>query len=783
MAPLPPSLLDLYCSYKDSTNYALAWIWLNCRTSAAVPAEDSFKNTAEIIDAAKRVQDQKKEVPQSVLTALSDAIKNRKKVLEIFRGLEVSATSKNDANSDQKHAIFIERLTNVFDILLPLRAANATNPPAPRDEARMLHTINRFESLELLQDIEPAESDVVVGNGPSEPPKAQKQPEIAPKDEARYVYEFLDNHDLVHVLEDDDIGEWLELTFFIYEWDSICKFANDSWVEAAESKISILMAAWVTNMAFIQASAVVERRVRRVAKTYDELVEKWMFHKDKDITITFQDEEGLLDQGNGRFANVQGLCHPGEVLQYRRTKGKYKNVRPEAADRRDPASIIQPPWAWKQAKEDADIVHDDMAFDMFQESTRHLLEKGRAISELESFRGGKWVCEPLIKLWKKSLDEPEEPLSARLVFGLEMLLSTFKSFLWPDVTTNKTNCRIAALRFAHDVKASLVQTLDVLLLDTGDHNKRKDHKARLKSMIAMLDKFCREKRFDLYYQAPWTAGCHMLEFHCLAFNEGVVVCTQYGYLSATLHMYNALRHVGASPIKPIPILEFLCEIFKERLFFNVFPKKNFSTHFRRAEGCGIEKRKDFKGAYYSGLRDPFSRECYRKDPMNPERLSLFHTGHMWNFRPKRWRFWVEIYGKPGSGKPSMREGKRIEKQINAEPSAVLLETTKKKVVPEVEGEKGVARFNFLAAFCLCARIMGRMGEEFPKFTRSNIDLNVKGPALGLAYVDSILDDITAQLYDEQTEKHIDEFRGLVESKNIFENLQEDLEIKDYMWSF
>lgn len=323
-------------------------------------------------------------------------------------------------------------------------------------------------------------------------------------------------------------------------------------------------------MAFKQAGQIFDRKIPKIVKTYDELVEKWMYHKGKGIDLMFDDDEGLLEQGRGRFANLNGLCHPGEVLQYRRTKGKYKVARREAADRRDPVTIIQPPWAWLQAQEKADVIHDDLAFDMFQENMRLLLENGRGIAGVESFRGPGRACEPLLMLWKEALDEPEKPLSAKLVFGLEMVLSTFKSFLWPDVMTNKTNCRIAALKFAQDVKSNLAQTLDILQKDAGPEKSRtrQEHEDRLISMIAKMDMFCREKRFDLYYQAPWIARCHMLEFHTLAMHDGVYVCSVSGHVCATLHMYNALRQVGNKTIKSIPILDFLCEIFKDRLFFS-----------------------------------------------------------------------------------------------------------------------------------------------------------------------------------------------------------------------
>ncbi|KAI8275807.1 hypothetical protein K4K56_001271 [Colletotrichum sp. SAR 10_98] len=657
MAPLPPSLADLYYSYKDSTNYVLGWMRLNCRPSEAVPAEEKFKTTAEIINAAKRVRDLKKEVPQSVLASLADAIKTRQKVLEIVRGLEVSANGQNDADSDRTHAAFIQRLPNVLEILMPLRAANAANPVLSPDEARMMQTINRFEGLDLLQDVESSDSERNSSDGPLEPSAIEEPAEEVSENESDSHRELL-GYD---------------------EWDSICKVVNDCWVEAAEGKIPILVAAWVSNMAFKQAGQIFERKIPKIVKTYDEPVEKWMYHKSKGIDLMFDDDEGLLDQGRGRFANLNGLCHPGEVLQYRRTKGKYKVARREAADRRDPVTIIQPPWAWLQAQEKADVIHDDLAFDMFQENMRLLLENGRGIAGVEPFRGPGRACEPLLMLWKEALDEPEKPLSAKLVFGLEMVLSTFKSFLWPDDMTNKTNCRIAALKFAQDVKSNLAQTLDILQKDAGPEKSRtrQEHEDRLISMIAKMDMFCREKRFDLYYQAPWIAGCHMLEFHTLAMHDGVYVCSVSGHVCARLHMYNALRQVGNKPIKSIPILDFLCEIFRDRLFFGAFPKKKFSTYFRRAQGCGIQKNKDLVGWYASGLAQPFTKDAYRKSHMDTETISLFHTAHMWDYTPKRWSFWNEIFGDPDR-KASEKEAKRLERWVSLQPMNMIIEGVKNK---------------------------------------------------------------------------------------------------------
>ncbi|KAJ0275840.1 hypothetical protein Brms1b_003919 [Colletotrichum noveboracense] len=784
MAPLPPSLADLYYSYKDSTNYVLGWMRLNCRPSEAVPAEEKLKTTAEIINAAKRVRDLKKEVPQSVLASLADAIKTRQKVLEIVRGLEVSANGQNDADSDRTHAAFIQRLSNVLEILMPLRAANAANPVLSPDEARMMQTINRFEGLDLLQDVESSDSESNSSDGPLEPSAIEEPAEEVSKNESDSHRELLGYDGIV--LEDDDIGEWIELTHFIYEWDSICKVVNDCWVEAAEGKIPILMAAWVSNMAFKQAGQIFERKIPKIVKTYDELVEKWMYHKSKGIDLMFDDDEGLLDQGRGRFANLNGLCHPGEVLQYRRTKGKYKVARREAADRRDPVTIIQPPWAWLQAQEKADVIHDDLAFDMFQENMRLLLENGRGIAGVESFRGPGRACEPLLMLWKEALDEPEKPLSAKLVFGLEMVLSTFKSFLWPDVMTNKTNCRIAALKFAQDVKSNLAQTLDILQKDAGPEKSRtrQEHEDRLISMIAKMDMFCREKRFDLYYQAPWIAGCHMLEFHTLAMHDGVYVCSVSGHVCATLHMYNALRQVGNKPIKSIPILDFLCEIFKDRLFFGAFPKKKFSTYFRRAQGCGIQKNKDLVGWYASGLAQPFTKDAYRKSHMDTETISLFHTAHMWDYTPKRWSFWNEIFGDPDR-KASEKEAKRLERWVSLQPMNMIIERVKNKVLPELKGEKPVARLNFFAVFRLCVRIMERFAKDLPKVARLNVNKSMlpQGAGLGSLYVDIILDDFSAQLDDDYARKHIEEFPGLLECRRIFESLQENLDVASYLWSF
>ncbi|KAJ5209460.1 hypothetical protein N7449_003839 [Penicillium cf. viridicatum] len=136
-----------------------------------------------------------------------------------------------------------------------------------------------------------------------------------------------------------------------------------------------------------------------------------------------------------------------------------------------------------------------------QESMRDLLVSGRTISALEE---ESMKAEPLLPALDAALGDPKSPIPTHLVFGMDMLLSTYKSLLWPKQQTNKVNCRIASLKFANNIIKSITNCMRCLeklcWCQTPDHCTCPS-KQYICEFRSKLELYVQKKRFDLYYQA------------------------------------------------------------------------------------------------------------------------------------------------------------------------------------------------------------------------------------------------------------------------------------------
>ncbi|KAJ5729884.1 uncharacterized protein N7483_004392 [Penicillium malachiteum] len=90
---------------------------------------------------------------------------------------------------------------------------------------------------------------------------------------------------------------------------------------------------------------------------------------------------------------------------------------------------------------------DNQAMDKIQESMRQVLVSGRAISDLEEEKPMR--AEHLLPALDKALGDKTSPIPTYLVFGMEMLLSTYKSFPWSNTERNPADCRLSSLKFAN----------------------------------------------------------------------------------------------------------------------------------------------------------------------------------------------------------------------------------------------------------------------------------------------------------------------------------------------
>lgn len=112
------------------------------------------------------------------------------------------------------------------------------------------------------------------------------------------------------------------------------------------------------------------------------------------------------------------------------------------------------------------------------------------------------------------IESDEEFPSSSMVFGMQLLVENFKSFLL---------CGVATLNFALEVKTNLNPVMENMksyhcrCVDCSDL----ELDGLLRLFEKQLDGDLSETRFDLYYQTPWVAGQHMQEMLSLATDYGL----------------------------------------------------------------------------------------------------------------------------------------------------------------------------------------------------------------------------------------------------------------------
>jgi len=187
----------------------------------------------------------------------------------------------------------------------------------------------------------------------------------------------------------------------------------------------------------------------------------------------------------------------------------------------------------------------------------------------------------------------------KVAFYLRFLLEIHRSYLYPSRATTEgsvpstatggtvqiaisipaMNPRLRLLKFAQEV----ADTMKVV--STHDH-LQKCCPSALAGKTAMfsdeLNDMIRSPQYGLYFQNPTVSGDIMLSIYDISRDVGKDLSNHRHYVASILHVYNALR--AMDDIKPIPLLDELCDIFLDIIFLGQRPKWNFSSPFVRHRG-------------------------------------------------------------------------------------------------------------------------------------------------------------------------------------------------------
>lgn len=484
-----------------------------------------------------------------------------------------------------------------------------------------------------------------------------------------------------------------------------------------------------------------------------------------------------------RFTEGTGIFYAGQLVHHCRTSDEYRNILPHAGQRQDPRQTISRHTLTRECEKMGQVFQlDDLALDQMQESMRQLLASKRGVAALELSEQDHHISEPLLPLLKQALRDADAPTPTHLVFGMEVLLSTYKAFLWPrgEAKPNNKNCRITALQFCQEVRQAINSAIEMIsaikAVAKAEELVLLCQQLNLQEQVDRLETFQRERRFDLYYQAPWTAGCHMVEILNVGSSTGLALITEIGYVCAVLHLYNALRQL-ASPIPKITLLDQLCQIFLGAFFQQDLPTDNFCTRYRRAMGQGLEKDTEPGGARFWRLSKPTILSNRRV--LFPSQQSLFFELHDNGYGPTN-DFWVRVCRNPNIRQPSQPQKHEVLRELRPKTFNILLDKIKAAVLPEFVGNLPIVRLNLFGIFVFCTKILqelGRKVDEAPEIVSRG-----KGPPLGYAFVDVILGDIVEHLNNKFKKELMPFWRELNMTKSVFEGIESEISVSDYLWA-
>ncbi|KAJ5000700.1 hypothetical protein K4K48_002332 [Colletotrichum sp. SAR 10_66] len=721
---LTSSLSNAVEEYKIATDYFLEWLW--CQHRMAHPDQAtgySFKSCAEILNAVKLVANDKVAVPASVIASLDRAIDKRRIALTIHREIEAD---------DVEHEVFLQKLEVALEILTPLKAEMpAFDDASVRNTAHS--TLNRYASLSNIEtDPEP---DVSVSN------ICEKKVSATVEEPAPVVTAMKSR---CQFLVDDFIGKIAEDMDYVKIYIAMRWKIEEYWTEAAEGKLPLPVAAWLTS----EAMRKIEITIPKDLKLID--------------TLKLVVEMGPVLQRVDSILGTQKTDTPwwedaGSLLEYEQALNTLDHSGETADDAKTPTPKPFMPW-------DTQEMSTNVLPKIFRDIHR-AMGRRRAIKAVEDItffiHPRNESCEPFYAAASHLSEYDCNLASSTLLFGTDLFLSSAKAFFWPKRgDLNKENCRLRPLRLAMDMKASAKKVAGIFQELPIRPNATMQFYEVMSYFLNGLDTYIHERVFDDYHSAPWTAGCHMAEMLYQAQLVGNCLFLHKTIIASTLHLYNAIRQ---SPVKlpRIRIMDELCEMFHETVFLGTLPEKNFLSWYRKcvydAKIAKISKLPHY-GA--SGLRiDPDHRP--RAISVN----SAFATQHGNDHAPSP-GFTGPLYGVkvPSKGPPSAASLTELDEIYFGIRDSDHIQLAKDAVLKDFQGPRAVIAVDYFSLFKFCADIM----DDFTYFA---------------SMVDAAIGCIVSMSGKKEMHRDMHRRSGAGFAFNAFSKIDKELSLDSMKWKF
>jgi hypothetical protein len=533
------------------------------------------------------------------------------------------------------------------------------------------------------------------------------------------------------------------------------------------------VAAWLTNAAY--------ERARNLCNGIKDIDKDAQEHQDVYIGIVNQlrivFSSSPTDPEYDDFTQGRGMTFPWIAIAHFKAEWN-ENPKPlPQLGRQDPVKLISPISKFGQDVPDDDCDGLAKNLDAYKSLLSSIAEQ--SLKEDNHVSGTGFVpsdMNPLLSDVSIFLKEDNPNPSLHLVFGVHLLLEISKSFIWKNKVATPTNCRLQALHFARNMKA-LVQ---MRMLPSDDPMV-----ARMRNKdTEYLDKYLTEKCFDLYFQSPWTAGFHMCEILHHSMDAGLRLCNSEGNVGAVLHMYNALRQI--SFMDAVPLLDELCQVFKQELCLGSSPTTNFSSNFRRFLGGRIKPESNSTSGNERQSRRviglppnlPTAQDYVKR--FMPGEMSMFYDLHNKGFRTTM-DFWSKLYtGKPASFL-SKKQQDSILKDLSELAYTELLIKMRSAVLREFTGQGPVASIQYSAIFALCQKVLMEMA--ILKCQEADRDVALANTQLGFGFVETLLVAIVEHQRDTQMAKLLPRLSSLHLARRAILKFCSVRQLAEFAWEY
>ncbi|KAF3799348.1 hypothetical protein GCG54_00001390 [Colletotrichum gloeosporioides] len=737
------SFAEIYRSYKVSTDYFLQWLWSQHQSIQPKPASVP-RTTKGILTAAKALSQAfkktKHSVPASIISSLRNAISKRREAVAVYEELGAD---------DINHGV----LEQTLSILTPFMARSLA-PAAVATNADKASTANAFASLATLAGELDRGLDhpYRVPASTSLPPQNDLGPSCGPTSDTA-PFEVL--------LEDDELSDFMEIIALLDYLEGVKSDMKQYWADAAKGILPLPLASWLTNLTFRQLQVLfkrfhgtsrdLENHCRRAHKFFTD-------HPNLEARFKIRGMSGAV-----RFCIISQAVnnHPRKAEfyeQFSKERNGQMCMLHELMPQ-DPTLLIpprKPPVEMPEPDGDIEAPEHWAVIEIFKHIKRDMKE-GRGIADLEIWdEAMECPSERILPLALADIRDPQVPASLELVLCMDIFLTSYETFLWADGKHNKQNCRLQALRLAKDMQKSIVSAIGSLKKLTRDMSYFKPWIGFQQELYDVLDTYLREKAFDFYHQAPWTAGGHISEMLYKAGSTGEGLCFITPFVPSTLHMYNALAH-SAFGMKKIPLMEDLCDLLVDPVFLGSRPTKNYLSHYRRAV-WGAKRNK-------KGVPDDIDDNDYR---FHPEYMAI-------------------VFGeRPELARTSAVRSKMRNMSVKTDVSSII-EKSKELVLPEFRGRLPIARLDMFRIFTVCVEILEKLSmivqeHEYEGGIEHHMTFDnhiIKGHNM----IDILLGFIVQFSGDQYKEETL---RGLYLPRTaalaFFLEVDEDAKLEEYLWN-